>query len=196
MENKYKRRNFFIKKELQGRYILSFFIFVIFGSVLYASIFSMLSADSMTIVYKDNNLTLGQTPAILLAEMLKANWILILSGGVLGVIVAMFLSHRVAGPIFNLERSISRMAGGDLSVDVRLREKDEGKELAAGLNELRGRLVADIRSMIALTDAVDVNLKRAAAASGQEEARAIVGETKTINEKLKKILNGYTTDKK
>jgi HAMP domain-containing protein len=174
---------------------MSFFIFVIFGSVLYASIFSMLSADSMTIVYKDYNLTLGQTPAVLFAEMLKANWILILSGGVLGVIVAMFLSHRVAGPIFNLERAIRKMAEGDLSQEVHLREKDEGKELAGALNEFRNRLIADIASMSVLSDAADVNLKRAA--SGRpEEVRAMVDETKTINEKLKKILDGYTTEKK
>jgi methyl-accepting chemotaxis protein len=195
MEKRHKRRNFFIKKELQGKYILSFFIFVVFSSVLYASIFSILSADSMTIVYKNNNLTLGKTPSILLADMLKANWILILSGGLLGVIVAMFLTHRFAGPVFNLERSINKMAGGDLSFDVKLREKDEGKELAEALNELRGRLAADIGSMRALSDAVDINLKRAAV-GGQEEARAIVDETRAINEKLKKVLDGYTTDKK
>ena len=41
MEKTWKRRNFFIKKELQGKYIFSFFILVILGSIIYTAIFSL-----------------------------------------------------------------------------------------------------------------------------------------------------------
>jgi hypothetical protein len=99
MEKTWKRRNFFIKKELQGKYIFSFFILVILGSIIYTAIFSILSADSLTIVYKGNNLSLGKTPYILFEAMLRANWILILGGGIIVVIVSVFLTHRFAGPI-------------------------------------------------------------------------------------------------
>jgi methyl-accepting chemotaxis protein len=196
METKHKRRNFFIKKELQGRYILSFFIFVVLGSIMYAAIFSMLTADSFTIVYKDNNLTLGKTPYILLAEMLKANWILILSGGVAGVIIAMFLTHRFAGPLFKLERVVREMAAGNLSVDTTLRKRDEGKELAELINLLKETLAANVKSMRELSAAMDSSIRKAAAAGSKEELGSILAETGAINEKLKKILDSYTTDKK
>ena len=45
MGKTWRRRNYFIKKELQGRYIFSFFLFVILGSIIFSLIFSMLSAD-------------------------------------------------------------------------------------------------------------------------------------------------------
>ena len=196
METKHKRRNFFIKKELQGRYILMFFIFVVLGSIMYAAIFSMLTADSFTIVYRDNNLTLGKTPYILLAEMLKANWILILSGGVAGVIIAMFLTHRFAGPLFKLERVVREMAAGNLLVDATLRKRDEGKELAALINLLKETLAANVKSMRELSAAMDSSIRKAAAAGSKEELGSMLAEAGAINEKLKKILDGYTTDKK
>jgi|WetSurMetagenome_2_1015567.scaffolds.fasta_scaffold02389_6 methyl-accepting chemotaxis protein len=197
MDKKYKRRNFFIKKEMQGKYIFSFFIFIIFTSVLYASIFSMLSADSFTIVYKDNNLTIGKTPLILFAELLKANWIIILLGGIAGVIIAMFLTHRFAGPIYRLERSVQEMSGGNLAFDVTLRKSDDGKELAAALNGFKNELAGRIGSMREVSDAIDINLKRAMdyGPDMQEQARSILDETKLLNEKLRKTLDEYTIKK-
>jgi methyl-accepting chemotaxis protein len=198
MDKTYKRRNFFIKKEMQGRFILSFFIFIIFSSALYASIFSWLSADSFTMIYKDSNLILGKTPSVLFVDMLKANWILILLGGIGGVVIAMFLTHRFAGPIYKLEKSIYEMAAGNLAFDVNLRKSDEGKELAVALNEFKDGLAGRIKSMRELSDTIDINLKRAldCAPDAQEQARGIIDETKTLNEKLRKTLDEYTLKNK
>jgi methyl-accepting chemotaxis protein len=196
METRQKRRNFFIKKELQGRYMLILFIFVVLGSILYAAIFSMLTADSLTIVYRNNNLTMGKTPYILMAEMMKANWILILSGGVVGVIIAMFLTHRFAGPLYKLERVVREMAAGNLLVDAILRKRDEGKELAALINLLKETLAANVRSMRELSAELDSSIRKAAGASSKEELGSTLAEAEAINGKLKKILDGYTTDKK
>jgi methyl-accepting chemotaxis protein len=197
MEKKFKRRNFFIKKEMQGRYILSFFVFIIFSSALYASIFSWLAADTFTIVYKDSALTLGRTPSVLFMEMLKANWILILLGGVAGVIIAMFLTHRFAGPIYKLEKSIYEMSAGNLAFDVRLRKSDEGKELAVALNGFKDGLAARIFAMKGLSDSIDANLRRAmdCPPEMQEEARSILDETKALNEEIRKTLEEYNINK-
>jgi methyl-accepting chemotaxis protein len=198
MDRQYKRRNFFIKKEMQGRYILTFFVFIIFSSVLYTSIFSWLSADSMTIVYKDNNLILGKTPSVLFIDMLRANWILILLGGIAGVIIAIFLTHRFAGPIYKIEKSIYEMAEGNLAFDVTLRKSDEGKELAVALNEFKNGLAGRIGSMREMSDAIDINLKRVADYNPdmQEQARLILDETKELNAQLRKTLEEYTIKNK
>jgi methyl-accepting chemotaxis protein len=198
MEKNYKRRNFFIKKEMQGRYVFSFFIFIIFTSILYASIFSWLSADSFTIVYKDSHLTIGKTPYMLFADLLRANWLLILSGGILGVVIAIFMTHRFAGPFFKLERSIREMSEGNLASPITLRKNDEGRELAEAMDSFREGLAARIGSMREISDTIDINLKRAMDSDPviQEPARSILEETKTVNEKLVKILEGYSIKKK
>ena len=198
MEKKWNRHNFFIKKELQGKYIFSFFIFVIFSSVLYAAIFSMLSADSLTMVYKDNSLTLGKTPYILLAEIFRAGWLLILSGGIFGAVIAMFLTHRFAGPMYKMEQSVSKMSQGNLAIDIWLRKTDEGKELAAALDGFKDELAIRIGSMRRISDEIDSKLKKSMeSASGDRSAvLSALSETKALNEELVKILDFYTIKKK
>ena len=194
MEKTWKRRNFFIKKELQGKYVFSFFILVILGSILYTAVFSILSANTLTIVYKGNNLYLGKTPYILFEAMLRANWILILGGGIIVVIISVFLTHRFAGPIYRFERTIDGMALGNLNFNITLRKHDEGRDLAEAINRLKNTLSSNIDSMRALSNEIDADLKRASAAvpSGQEDVGPILTHTIKINGQLRQILDSYT----
>lgn len=139
-ETTYKRRNYFIKKNYQGKLILGYFLFVVVGCLIFAISLALLSADSMTMVYQDNDLHIGQTPFVLLKQLLTANWIFIVLGSGLVVLVAMFITHRLAGPMFRLERAVDNMNRGQLDDVIYLREKDEGKELAAKLNNFNRAL--------------------------------------------------------
>ncbi len=136
MKRTWRRRNYFVKKDLQGKYMFSFFVFVIAGSIIFTLIFSLLSSDTLTIVYENYNLKIGKTPLMLLKEILSAHWIFIVVGGLAVLILSMFLTHRFAGPIFRFERSIEEITNGNLNFQIKLREKDEGKELANKINQM------------------------------------------------------------
>ncbi len=47
----------------------------------------------------------------------------------------MLMSHRVSGPVYRFERSAEAISNGDLTVRVRIREKDEMKETAATMDD-------------------------------------------------------------
>lgn len=136
MKRTWRRRNYFIKKDLQGKYMFSFFVFVIAGSIIFTLIFSLLSSDTLTIVYENYKLKIGKTPLVLLKEILSAYWIFIVVGGLVVVVLSMFLTHRFAGPIFRFERSIDEITNGNLNFQIKLRQKDEGKELANKINQM------------------------------------------------------------
>jgi len=161
MKRTWRRRNYFIKKELQGRYIFSFFIFVICGGIIFTLIFSLLSANTLTVVYEDYTLRIGQTPLILLKEILSADWIFIVTAGLSVVIVSMFLTHRFAGPMYRFEKSVEEMLRGNFDFQIRLRKKDEGKELAAMMNQLISTISSNFREMRQLTDTIELKLKDA-----------------------------------
>lgn len=55
---------------------------------------------------------------------------------VIVVIVSVFVSHKLAGPIFRLEQVAETVAKGDLSVRVHFREGDELAETAAHMNRM------------------------------------------------------------
>lgn len=67
---------------------------------------------------------------------------------VLIAFISVYFSHRIAGPIYRLEKDLLIMINeGDLTKQFRLREKDELKELAEALNtmtaNLRTKLLSD-----------------------------------------------------
>jgi len=141
----YKRRNYFIKKNFQGKLILGYFLFVVIGCLIFTVILALLSADSLTVVYQDNDLQIGQTPFMLVKQLLTANWIFLIAGSAFVVVAAMMITHRLAGPLFRLERAVDNMSRGQLNDIIYLREKDEGKELAAKLNQFNNGLSQDLR---------------------------------------------------
>lgn len=52
-----------------------------------------------------------------------------------GVSASLFVPQSLAGPLYRMEEDLRRIAGGDLTVRINLRNGDEGGPLAARLNE-------------------------------------------------------------
>jgi len=143
----FKRRNYFINKEFQGRYIFNYFLIAAIGSLLFMAVFSFFSSNTLSISYDDYHLQLGVTPFILFKKILSAQWVFIVVGGGLVVIATLFLTHRVAGPVFRFRRSFNEMIDGDISGRIVLRPKDEGKELGEKINEFNLALSKKLSSI-------------------------------------------------
>lgn len=130
----YKRRNYFINKEFQGRYIFNYFLLATIGSLLFMGVFSFFSSNTLSIAYDNYHLQLGITPEILFKKILSTQWLFIVLGGGLVVIITLFMTHRVAGPFYRFEKTLDEMIEGDISNKIILRQKDEGKDLAQKIN--------------------------------------------------------------
>jgi methyl-accepting chemotaxis protein len=144
MNATHKRKNYFINKEFQGKYIFNSFLLVALGSILFALIFSFFSSNTLSIVYDNYHLKLGTTPGILLNKILSSQWLFIVLGGIVITIITLFSTHRVAGPFFRFEKSLDNMTAKDISVRVILRPKDEGKELAIKINNFNQMLSSEL----------------------------------------------------
>jgi methyl-accepting chemotaxis protein len=143
----YKRRQYFINKEFQGRTIFNYFILLALGSFLFVGIFSFFSANTLSIVYENYHLQLGTTPGILFKKMLSTQWLFIVIGGITIIFITLRLTHRVAGPFFRFEKALAEMRDHDISKKIVLRQKDEGKVLAQQLNEFNTSLSRQLTFM-------------------------------------------------
>ena len=150
----YKRRNFFIDREFQGRTMFKAFLGVLLGCVLLALLIALFSANTLSVTYDNYHLSLGTTPKLLLSRILNAGWLFILLAGVLVSLLTLFLSHRVAGPFYRLEKTMTAMVAKDLSDRVNLRKKDEGKGLAGKINELARTLQDTVLEMRGEAEAI------------------------------------------
>ncbi len=194
MQRKWRRRNYFIKKDMQGRYMFLFFLFVLLGSIIFTAIFSLLAYNTLTIVYDDYTLRIDNTPMALIKEILKAHWLFILTGGVVVVVISMFLTHRVAGPMYRFEKTIDDLCRGNLNFSVRLRKHDEGKELAEKLNALLEIYSSRLKEIKALSDNIYQRLRKAAEEEDDSKRKALIEEAVRLHEELKERLSFFRTE--
>jgi len=186
-KTKYKRRNYFIKKNMQGKHMFLYFILVFGGALVFALLMGWFSSDSMTMTYDDYALHVGTTPVVLLRTFFSANLIFILLGGGVLLVVMMLMSHRIAGPIYKFEQYVETMSAGKMGQPLYLRGKDEGKQLAEKLLHLSQELAVTFEQLNALNKDVESSL----ASVPDSEA---VQQLKRSSLRMKTILEKYSSD--
>ena len=196
----WRRRNYFVRKEFQGRYVLRSFLTILIGAVIFTAIFSLFSSHTITVTYEGSVLRIDRTPRALLVEILRTYGVYIFLLGLGISIVSLFLSHRIAGPLYRLEKSVEEITKGNLDFRITLRRKDEAKELAASMNsmirELSGR-IGDIKKKADIVQGTIHSLSERARDEKvvAPEIREGVSEAMQSMEDLKKTLSFFKLHK-
>ena len=127
---KAKRKHFIVKKDFQYRIffetlIFMFFVAVLVGWTVYLGIFKALifelSGEKITLINR-------------LISLRMLFWFLPSVFSI--IIISVFLSHQIAGPIFVFQRTIKEMTEGKPLRKIHLRDNDRLKDFADDLNRL------------------------------------------------------------
>ena len=153
-KNSYRRKNHFIKRDFQTRFILKFCLLVLVSVVISALLLFFFSQGTLTSSFQQSRLIIENTslailPAILYTSLITLAWL-----SVATIFVTLFISHRIAGPLFRLERELREIGQGDLTKSVVLRRKDQTAELARCINDVAASLrekIVDIRTEVERT---------------------------------------------
>lgn len=70
-------------------------------------------------------------------------------------IAGIFVSHKIAGPMYRIEKSAGAIRNGDLSVSFRMRKGDEMKEASSALEDMVDSLQADFARIKTAGQALD-----------------------------------------
>jgi len=81
----YRRKNYFIKKGFQGRYMFNVYLLFALLILVFTVLLSFNTAQYLTISYENYDLQVASTPAILFRHLLMASWIIMIP---LGLIMA------------------------------------------------------------------------------------------------------------
>ncbi len=188
-----KRRNYFIEKKFQAKYILLTILLLLFYTFIFVV---LIFAPYIFTLYFDYPL----------AEKAEASRAMLLLHSTiwpkLGLIIAVFsiasifITHKVAGPVYRLKRSIAQVAHGDLGVVIRLRRGDDLKDLAEHINIL----IANMRTLVStiktdydkLSETLrdleqKIEKKTIPEASGKEMIQKIQASRKNMEELIKKF---------
>lgn len=145
--NKHRRRTYLIKTGLQLRYmgiIISTMLLVAFGVgwIIYHTSWSRIANTP--------DLTLDKLSDIFdSVNTILMRWIIVFILAI--AILSIFVSHKIAGPVYRLEETARMIASGDLTQQIHLRHGDELKDLQEAFNlmsESLRKMVAKDREVI------------------------------------------------
>jgi methyl-accepting chemotaxis protein len=146
-----RRKNYFIKREFQTKFILKFCILIILTALISGFLIYLFSSQSVTTVFENSRLIIKPSTEFIIPGLILSSIISVIIVGIATIVVVLFISHRIAGPLYKLESSLERMASGDVSFDIYFRQTDETKRLAEifnitsqGLNNLLNDVKKDL----------------------------------------------------
>ncbi|MDP2107165.1 MAG: hypothetical protein Q8J76_14305 [Desulfobulbaceae bacterium] len=187
MPQQYKRRHYFIDKRLQGVFALRVYLVLIVSAVAITLLMSALTSDSFTLLYTDNDLQIGHAPLLILKRLLLANWIIIAPVGIIVVILAILLSHRIAGPIYKLDSILTSMNNNIIGQTIHLRQKDNFKDTANKLTTFNTTLAGKIEEIKSISERLDVVIDNT-----NQSADVRLEQTQQLSRELKLIADFYT----
>ncbi len=133
---KNKRKNYFIKRSFQYNFFIKFALLLFVEAVLIAALFLFISRGTLTTAYSSGGLVIQKTGAYFLYDFILITFAAGLSIGIAGIFVFMYLTHRIGGALYKIEKTLELVANGDFSQRVHLRDTDQLQDLKDILNQL------------------------------------------------------------
>lgn len=148
----FKRTKLFIKKDFQIRMILIILLTTIIfaninGVIIYSFFTRSLGADQLLTWLKIDDPIDIIFQVIFITESI---------GVMIIFLISIFISHRLAGPIYKIGLSLGKMANGNLSEPMKLRKNDEFREIEIEINNTIEGLKEIITDINADVDSLDM----------------------------------------
>lgn len=168
-----QRKQYFVERGFQAKFILKFCVIVIIATAVIGSLLFLLTKDSTTVAIENTKVMVKNTSDFLL-PMIITTFVLVTIFSALSVgILSLFISHKIAGPLYRLKKEIEKVKGGDLTGSFRIRTGDQFKPLAQALEEMGCSVKEKIKILKEGFDSIYPRLDRSSL--GDEEIAKIKG---------------------
>lgn len=184
---KIRRRQYLVKTKFQLKYtgMVLLFMFIVAwltGSTVYYTGW-LLMGEKLANVYPQGRL-------VAIMRMINATLLLrLLLLTPLVVLISVLLSHRIAGPLYRIQRFLKSVANGDLSAKLVLRKGDELQDLAGSINEMTDDLKNRVKKLKSLVNMSNLELEKLKRALGKElpEINVVKAEVVDLTNTLKEL---------
>ncbi|MFH2218495.1 MAG: methyl-accepting chemotaxis protein [Pseudomonadota bacterium] len=140
----HKRRQFYIKKNYQFKFILKFCLLVFGGALISMVLLFFLSRGTLTFSFVNSRLIVRDTAMAILPATFLTNIVTLIVITLSTIVVVLFISHKIAGPMFRFEKDFEEIAAGNLTKKVRLRRTDQLNDLTDSINNMTSSLHAKV----------------------------------------------------
>jgi nitrogen fixation/metabolism regulation signal transduction histidine kinase len=130
------RRTYFIEKSFQTYFIVKFCIIVIVSSLLMGGLLFFLSRNFTTVAIENARVLVKSTSDFILPFIITTFIAVSVLSAAAVIVLTLFVSHKIAGPVYRLKKEIEILQGGNLSPNFRIRKDDQLQGLATALFEM------------------------------------------------------------
>ncbi|MBN1103032.1 MAG: methyl-accepting chemotaxis protein [Deltaproteobacteria bacterium] len=130
----YRRRIVYIHKTFQRNFIFKFCLIALCAMIAASLLVYGFSKNTLTATYRYHHLALQRTGEAILPALVITNLVVLLAFLGATILVTLYVSHKIAGPLYRLGSSLESVGRGDLSLTIRLREHDQLMDFASTLN--------------------------------------------------------------
>ena len=176
---KYKRKklNLTVKREFQIWLLLRIIGVIVLSTLVAVVILYFYSRQEISASFYSAHIQIRRVSDLLLPVIAAGAFISLLSG----VLLALFLPQKIAGPIFRIQKGLKTIGEGDLTEHIVLRRYSIFQDLAAEVNTTTTSLRARVNAVKELQQELDTLL----ATLEHEEARALLKRQKEALARLK-----------
>ena len=154
ISTKNRRKNYFIDKGFQSRFIIKFCMLVILTSVLTGVLMYAFNQGSTTVAFDNLRVVVKTTADFIMPMILVILAVVTLLISISTILVTLFTSHHISGPLYKLMMELEKIKSGDLRNPIRIRAKDNLQKVANEFDEMRVEMKASIAEIKYNWDAV------------------------------------------
>jgi methyl-accepting chemotaxis protein len=188
-----KRRNFYIDKDFQTIFIIKFCALVAGGALLTIAFLYLMSRYSTTVSIVKARVMVMTTGDFLLPLLVQTVLVVTLVVSLAAAVVTLFVSHKIAGPLYRFKQTFKDLSMGNFSNQVRLRKEDQLQEVATEFNQMITAVRGQIHAANASLDAVKTHLDTIGEFNVEEHKRKQFTDLKQKVHDLEKALHFFRT---
>ena len=189
----YKRRIYFIDKKFQIKFILKFCALVALGGLLTIGIIYFLAMQSTTVSILNSRVAVRTTADFILPILAQTVVIVVVIIGLAAVMITLFFSHKIAGPLYRFKKVMEMLEKGDFSSGFKIRRLDQLQDLADTFNSMIARITSELVALKNNFYTLKEKLNNISENEVAEHKRAYLNELKKISEELNRIINYFKT---
>ncbi|MEQ1637504.1 MAG: hypothetical protein ABL903_12510 [Methylococcales bacterium] len=138
--NTSKRRNIFIKKAFQWRFIVGVFLLILLSSLCSALLIYWITGGDLQAQSQTAHVNIVNAWERLGVSIFIGNFVAFIVAGTIAVFVVLYASHKIAGPLYRFEVLCEQVGNGQLDTITTLREKDQLQDLARAFTVMVSKL--------------------------------------------------------
>lgn len=158
-----------IERGYKADFIIKFCLLVIIGAMLSGLFLFFIWEREVGITYSKAISTLVSVRGLLIPAIVVSILLQVLLISLISIGLTLLVSHKIAGPIYRLEKDLEVIGQGDLTVNIRFRSRDQIHKLAESFNQMTQDLNGKARGIMDAESTVRMWQRRLEDEAGREE---------------------------